>query len=312
MNMSLQQPKRVSWRARIVRWITHQHFKKIDAERANVHHVRRRFHSLARILWTAFGVKKRQEPVHGLPSLWLRPKRARDDKLLLYLHGGAYIMGNIGTHRQFVSHIARISGVRSLLPEYRLAPEHKFPAAVDDAVGLYRGLLTDGFAPQNIAIAGDSAGGGLTMATLLSLRDAGDPLPATAVLLSPWLDLAASGESMTTRAQHDPWFKPDHMPFVADYYCTPEQRRHPLVSPVYADLSNLPPLYIQVGEDEILLSDSTRTAEKVRAAGGTVEIEIWHGMWHVFQAFIHLMPEAKIAVRKIGLYLRKALNVGTD
>ena len=271
--------------------------------------VRRRWHLLSRFLWIALGVKSRHDHINGLPALWLRPKRHPEDKLLLYLHGGAYIMGSIATHRQFVSHVARAAGVCALLPEYRLAPEHKFPAAVHDAVGVYRELLADGYVARNIVIAGDSAGGGLTMATLLSLRDAGDALPAAACLLSPWLDLAATGESMSTHARRDPWFKPQDMPLVADYYCAKEQRTDPLVSPVYADLSGLPPLYIQVGADEILLSDSIRAAEQVRAAGGEVEIEIWPGMWHVFQAFVHLMPEARTATRKIGAYVRLALRV---
>jgi len=150
------------------------------------------------------------------------------------------------------------------------------------------------------------------MATLLSLRDAGDPLPAAAGLLSPCLDLAATGESMTTRAKKDPWFQPEDMPIVAAYYCRADELRNPRVSPVYADLSGLPPLYIQVGEDEILLSDSTRAAEKVRAAGGKVEIEIWPGMWHVFQAFLVQVPESKKAVKKIGRYVRQALQLGNS
>lgn len=310
--MSAQPPSKISLRAKIVRWVTSAYFKTVDAKKANVHSIRRRWHVLARILWTAFGVRTKRAEVHGLVAEWFTPKRAPERKLVLYLHGGAYIMGSIATHRQFVSHIARATGVRTLLPEYRLAPEHPFPAAVEDAVGLYRALLADGYAPEDIVIAGDSAGGGLTMATLLSLRDAGDPLPAAACLLSPWLDLAASGETMSTHAHRDPWFKPDDMPLVAGYYCTEEQLRNPLVSPVYADLSGLPPLYIQVGGEEILLSDSTRAADKVKAAGGTVELEIWPGMWHVFQVFVHLMPEARIATKKIGAYTSRALRVASS
>lgn len=299
----------ISLRARIVRWLTGLYFKRIDAKKANVHAMRRRWHALSRILWTAIGVRKQSGEVHGLEALWLRPKRAPERKLLLYLHGGAYIMGNIATHRQLVSHIARAANVHTLLPEYRLAPEHPFPAAVDDAVGLYQGLLADGYAAKDIAIAGDSAGGGLTMATLLSLRDAGEPLPAAACLLSPWLDLAATGASMGTHAQRDPWFKPQDIPLVASYYCNENQIRDPLVSPVYGDFARLPPLYIQVGEEEILLSDSTRAAEKADAAGVDCMLEVWPGMWHVFQMFVHLMPESPAAIRKIGVFIGKALGV---
>lgn len=250
--------------------------------------------------------------MRGLNAEWLTPKDAADGKLLLYLHGGAYIMGSCSTHRELASHIAGAAGVRALLPEYGLAPEHPFPEAIDDAVGIYRALIADGHAAQDIVIVGDSAGGGLTMATLLSLRDARDPLPAAACLLSPWLDLSATGESMTTRANHDPWFKPKDMPSVTRYYCEKSQIRHPLASPVFADLSDLPPLYVQVGEDEILLSDSIRCAEQVEAAGGDIELEIWPGMWHVFQVFVHRMPESREAIHKIGEFVRRKLEIGAS
>jgi len=305
--MPAQPPTRISFRARIVRAITGAYLRRIDAATADVHVARRRWHAVARIMWTAWRVRLEYGEIQGLRVAWLTPKRSAPGKLLLYLHGGAYIMGDCTTHRQLASHIARYAGVRALLPEYRLAPEYKFPAAVDDAVGLYRALLADGYLAEDIVIAGDSAGGGLTMATLLSLRDAGDPLPAAACLLSPWLDLAATGETMISNANRDPWFKAEDLPIVAKYYCKDEQMQHPLVSPVYADLSGLPPLYIQVGGDEILLSDSTRAADKVGAGGGEVDIEIWPGMWHVFQLFVHLMPESRRANRRLGAFVRRML-----
>jgi len=299
----------ISLRAKIIRSLTSAYFARVDANKADVHAMRERWHSLANVLWTAHGVNVEKCDYQGLKAEWLTPADATDDKLLLYLHGGAYIMGGCTTHRRLVSYIAQAAGVRTLLPEYRLAPEHPFPTAIDDAVRLYRALLADGHSAENIVIAGDSAGGGLTMATLLSLRDANEPLPAAACLLSPWLDLSASGESMTTRVHRDPWFKPKDMPIVTSYYVAQSQVRHPLASPVFADLSGLPPLYIQVGEDEILLSDSTRCAEKVEAAGGSVELEIWPGMWHVFQMFVHEMPESRAAIRKIGDFVRRMLKV---
>ena len=297
----------ISRRAKIVRSVSGAVLSAIDAQKVNVHSLRRRWNKLSRILWTASGVQVDQCEVNGLKAEWLVPKQAPERKLLLYLHGGAYIMGACVTHRQFVSHLARATGVRTLLPEYRLAPEHPYPAAVDDAVGLYRALLADGYAAEDIVVAGDSAGGGLTMATLLSLRDAGDPLPAAACLLSPWLDLEGTGETMDTNARRDPWFKPEDMRSVASYYCEEHKLRNPLVSPVYGDLSGLPPICIQVGGDEILLSDSTRVAEKIKKAGGEVAIEIWPGMWHVFQMFVCLMPESRAATAKLGAYIRKAL-----
>ncbi len=230
--------------------------------------------------------------------------------MLLYLHGGAYLVGSCRTHRQMVSHIARAAGINVLVPEYRLAPEDPFPAAIDDAVGVYRSLLEDGFNGADIFIGGDSAGGGLTVATLLSLRHAGLPMPAAAVLLSPYLDVTASGESATTRAEQDPWFDAKDMHIVADHYCGEGvDLQNPLISPVFANVAGLPPTFIQVGDDEILLSDSTRLAEKMTAAGLDVEIEIWPGMWHVFQLFIGKMPESRRAIRRIGAYLKARIQV---
>lgn len=298
-----------SRRARIIRSLTGRYLKSIDARHADVNEMRRRWHRLAGILKFARGVKRTEASINGLAAEWLAPRNAREGKLLLYLHGGAYIMGGCRTHRQLVGHIAKYAGVTALLPEYRLAPEHPFPAAIEDATGIYRFLLEQGYAAEDIVIAGDSAGGGLTMATLLSLRHSGDPLPAAACLLSPWLDLAGSGDSMTTHAQKDPWFRPEDLPVVTGHYCDASQLKNPLVSPVYANVAGLPPLYIQVGADEILLSDSTRIADKVMAAGGHADLEIWPEMWHVFQMFLHFMPESRQAVQKLGAYVRQALNV---
>ena len=298
-----------SLRARIVKAATSAYFSTIDARKADVRGMRRYWHAFANVLWSATRVTITKGSVADRHCEWLTPQEAAPDKLLLYWHGGAYCMGNCATHRQMASYIAKQSGVRLLLPEYRLAPEHPFPAAVEDSVRVYRALLDEGCSPGDIVVAGDSAGGGLTMAMLLSLRNAGEPLPASACLLSPWLDLAATGESMSSKADRDPWFQPEDMPVVAAYYCDEDERRHPLVSPVYADLGGLPPLYIQVGSDEILLSDSTRAADKVIAAGGDVELEIWPDMWHVFQAFVHQMPESRQAIAKIGAYVRHSLRL---
>ena len=300
----------ISRRARIFRAATGKYFSSIDPRRADVQKLRRRLHKWAGIMGTARGVEVRPDRVHGLAAEWLRPANAADERLLLYLHGGGYVMGCCATHRQLVSYIAAAAGVRALLPEYRLAPEHPFPAAIEDAVSLYRGLLRDGHAPQDIVIAGDSAGGGLSMATLLELRDAGDPLPAAACLLSPWLDLTGSGESMISNAASDPWFEPDYLPAVAERYCRADECSNPLVSPVFADLTGLPPLYIQVCADEILFSDSTRIAERARAAGVTVDMETFTGLWHVFQAFVRQVPESREAVARLAAYICRAYARG--
>ena len=219
------------------------------------------------------------------------------------------MLGNPRTHRQFVSHLARSAGIRAIVPDYRLAPEHKFPAAIDDALAVYRALLDTGVLPADIVLAGDSAGGGLCVALLLALRDGNVALPAGAVLMSPFLDATGSGESVKDRAAIDPWFSPEGIEIVASHYCEPEEKTHPWVSPVFADVSGLPPLYIQVGEREILLSDAERLAEKQRVAGGEVTLEIWPGMWHVFQFCTLKMPESRRAIRSIGDWIRQRLGV---
>lgn len=298
----------ISRRARFIRWITGRYIQSIDMHSADVLKLRRRLDRLGSLLMKAFRVKLERTTINGLYAEWLRPKKARRGKVLLYLHGGAYVMGSCRSHRQMVSHIARAAGIDALVPEYRLSPEHKFPDAIDDAVGVYRELLASGIKPEDIVISGDSAGGGLTVATLLSLRDAGDPMPAAAVLLSPFLDATASGESASTRADKDPWFHASDMKVVVEHYCGESQERNPLVSPVFANAAGLPPVYIHVGDHEILLSDSTRFADNLRAAGGEVEIEVWPEMWHVFQLFIGKMPEARRAINKIGEYVRARLT----
>ena len=294
-----------SLRARMVRWITAKFVKRIDAETADVNELRASLQKIVRFTRKARRVSVEETEVNGLHAEWLRPDGAPGNKVLLYLHGGAYLVGNCSTHRQMVSYIARSAGINALLPEYRLAPEHPFPAAIDDAVGVYRTLLADGFSSDDIFIAGDSAGGGLSVATMLSLRHAGVPLPAAAVLLSPFLDLTASGETARTRAAQDPWFDAKDVPVVARHYCPDESDlTNPLISPVFANVAGLPPTCIQVGDDEILLSDSMRFSDKMKEAGSEVELEIWPDMWHVFQIFIGKMPEARRAIEKIGVYLR--------
>lgn len=291
-------------RAKIMRSISSAYLQHMNVAKVDVRKIRRLWNFLGGMMITAFGVKIARDKINGLYAEWLTPKDSMDGKLLLYLHGGAYVVGGCDMYRQMVSHMARAGRIQALLPEYRLSPEHKYPAAIDDAVGIYRTLLQQGIKPESIIFAGDSAGGGLAVATLLALRDAGDPLPAAAVLLSPFLDVSGSGESMQTRAMQDPWFHAEDISTIADYYCAAEQRREPLVSPVFADVGGLPPLYIQVGDDEILLSDSERIAQKIKVAGGEVELEVWPEMWHVFQMFIGKMPESGRAIRKIGDYVR--------
>ena len=198
--------------------------------------------------------------------------------------------------------------IRSLVINYRLAPEHPHPAALEDAITAYRWLLTQGYDPSQIVIAGDSAGGGLALAALLALLDAGEPLPAGAVCISPWTDLALTGASMRSKAKVDHILDPNSLEMYARYYAGIDEVTSPLLSPLYADLKGLPPLLIQVGGDEILLDDATRLAEQAREAGVDVTLEIWDEMFHVFQ-LVSFLPETQKAVKHITDFAAKNLNL---
>ncbi len=232
-----------------------------------------------------------------------------DDRVILYLHGGAYHAGSIATCRRLVSVMSAEARARVLNVSYRLAPEYPFPSALDDVVSAYRWLLASGTPASRIAIAGDSAGGGLALATLLALRDGDDQKPAAAVAISPVTDLDATGESMRTRAEVDLMVRPEGMKEAADWYLAGQDARHPYASPLYGDLAALPPMLIQVGDAEVLLDDSTRFAAKVRDAGGNVTLEVWPEMPHVWHAFAGLLPEADQAIARIGVWLQEQIPV---
>jgi acetyl esterase/lipase len=204
-----------------------------------------------------------------------------------------------------VARLSKASRARALVVDYRLAPEHPFPAAVDDATAAYRWLLSQNVQPSHIVVAGDSAGGGLTLATLLALRDAKTPLPAAAVCLSPWVDMEGTGASMTTRAKADPVVQKQGLLGMAQLYLGGKDPKSPLAAPLHGDLRGLPPLYIQVGDAETLLDDATRIAEKAKAAGVKVDLEIWPEMPHVWQLFAPLLPEGQQAIDKIGAFVQK-------
>ena len=240
----------------------------------------------------------------GVPGEWVVAPEADADRVVLYLHGGGYCMGSPSSHRRLVAALSAQAQARVLSLDYRLAPEHPYPAAVEDAVAAYRWLLAQGVPAGRIAISGDSAGGGLTLATLLALRDAGDALPAAGVPLSAWTDMEGTGETMKTRAHVDRMIKPDGLKESADWYADGGDMRQPQMSPVHGDYAGIPPLFMQVGGAEVLLDDSARVADRAKAAGVDVTLEVWDDMPHVFQAFIGLLPEADQAIAKIGEYLK--------
>ena len=265
---------------------------------------RARFDAVAQIFPTPADVKTEKADADGVPGEWITAPGATAAVTLYYLHGGGYTIGSVNSHRELVSRISRASGARAFSLDYRLAPENKFPAAIDDAVTGYRWLLKQGISPDSIVISGDSAGGGLTLATLLTLRDAGDKLPAAAVLLSPWTDLEGTGESMKTRAELDPMIKADLVDVGASKYYGDASPRDPRVSPIYAVLSGLPPMLVHVGDWEVLLDDSTRLAAKAKADSVDVTLKVWPETIHVFQ-FFGVAPEAKQAVDEIGAFMRE-------
>jgi monoterpene epsilon-lactone hydrolase len=233
------------------------------------------------------------------------PPNADEQHVILYFHGGGYVSGSVAIHKLLCTSLAQATDVRILLPEYRLAPENPFPAALEDALSAYGWLLAQGFKPADTIIAGDSAGGGLALATTLALRDASEALPVAVVCLSPWADLTLAGESYQSKAKTDPILTARKLHHWALSYTDEENLSNPLVSPVYADFHDLPPLLIQVGSEEILLDDAIAVAEKAKAAGLDVTLKIWPGMWHVWHATGTWLPESREALEEIGKFVHE-------
>ncbi len=248
-------------------------------------------------------VEYRDTTVGGVPAIVATPTEVPIERHILYLHGGGYVVGSPRTHIALCARLAKRARAAVSVIDYRLAPEHRYPAAIDDCVAAYHGVIeqTD---PSLVTIAGDSAGGGATLATLCALRDAGAPLPAAGYVLSPWTDLTGRGETTRTKAEVDPMIDPSALVAVAELYAGDRPLDHPGISPLFADLRGLPPLLVQVGSDEVLLSDSIRLTERARAAGVPVDLDVRPAMWHVYQAFAGMMPEATAAVIEAAGFIR--------
>jgi monoterpene epsilon-lactone hydrolase len=245
--------------------------------------------------------------VAGVPAEWFRRSEATG-RTILYLHGGGYGLGSIDTHRDLIARLCRASRANALAIDYRLAPEHKFPAQIEDSVGAYRFLLKEGVDPKRLVIGGDSAGGGLAIATLVKLRDDGLPLPAAGVCLSPWVDLEGLGASMDENARYD-YICRRAINQYRKRFVDDKDVRHPLAAPLYADLTGLPPLLIQVGSAETLLDDSLRIAEKARADGVDVTLRIWEDMIHVWQLFAFMVPQGAAALDEMGVFIRERVPI---
>lgn len=248
----------------------------------------------------------------GVAAEWSTAPEADHGRVLLYLHGGGYCSGSIASHRGLAAAAGRAAGARTLSVGYRLAPEHPFPAALEDALAAYRFLLAGGVAPGRIAVAGDSAGGGLSLALALGLREAGEPLPACLWLISPWVDLAFTGRTLETKSAVDPILSRPYLEWLAEKYLADANPKGPLVSPLYADLAGLPPTLIQVGAAETLLDDAVRLACRAGAADVPVTLEIWPEMVHVWHMWAGMLAAGRRAIAAGGAFAAARLQGGDE
>lgn len=250
------------------------------------------------------GVRRNPVDADGIPAEWVIAPEAVEERVIYYLHGGGYVGGSIRTYRELAWRLSRAAKARCLLIEYRLAPENPFPAALEDALKAYRWLLSQGVGSSRMVIGGESAGGGLTAATLVALRDAGELLPAAAFCISPWADLECRGKSVETKADSDPILRREFLRRHAKEYLGNTDPRTPLASPIHADLSGLPPLLIQVGTAELLFDDATRLAAKAKSDGVEVTLELWEDMIHAWISLAAKLPEGRQAIDRIGEFVR--------
>ncbi len=255
------------------------------------------------------GISFEEATVGGVAGLWARPDGGVTDAVVLYLHGGGYVIGSPDSHRNITAQLAQRLGCSVLSLDYALAPEAPHPAAVNDAVAAYQALLADGIAPSKIAISGDSAGGGLTLAMLMKLRDDGIAMPACAVPLSPWTDLTLSGDSMQSMAGLDPMCNADGLGRMAAWFVGDHDYQDPYISPLFGDATGLPPLLIHVGEIETLRDDAVRFATLAAAAGVDCTVKVFPEMVHVFQVFAGIVPEADAALDEIAEFLRTHMEL---
>jgi len=292
-------PERGAWRRRwlnlSLRWmVKRQMLAELDLDRFRA--TQGAFE--ARFAFLDADVRRTPVDAGGVAAEWIEAPETRPERVILYLHGGAFVLRFPDTHAGMVGTWCRRLGARALMVDYRLAPEHPFPAGADDCLAAYRWLLAQGHDPRHIVIAGDSAGGNLTLATLHRIKAAGEPMPACAVLLSPFVDFTLSGGSLVANERRDPMFTLRAMASMRGLYAPPERFLDPSVSPLFGDFAGLPPLLIQVGSTEMLLDDALRTGAKAHAAGVPVEVEIWDKLPHVF-AVVHSLPQAAAATDSI-------------
>jgi len=256
------------------------------------------------------GVDYIETEAGGVPAMWLVPKQCAEDRVLLCMHGGGFVGGSLYSHRKLFGHMAKAAGVRALVFDYRLTPEHTHPAQVDDATAAYRWLLEQGIDPNRVAFTGDSSGGGLAITTQLRAREQGLALPAAAMPFSPWFDMELRGESYESNREKDAFFYQEVVQGLVEMFLGQEgDPRDPLANPLYADLSGLPPIYIQIGGDETLLDDGRRFAEEARQAGVEVRVDVFPEQQHTFQMAAGRAPEADDAIRRQAEWVRPRLGL---
>ena len=296
-----------SIQAAIARWILK--LLRFNEVRGTIEQQRLRQDNATRRFKIPRDIKVKPIKINGLSGAWFSGPEPKHG-VVLYLHGGAYALGSIQSHREFLGRFASATQSQILAIDYRLAPEDPFPAALDDAVGAYRWLLSRVADSSQIAIAGDSAGGGLALAAALALRDAGDPLPACVVCLSPWVDLTLSSESIQSKAAIDPILNPVSLDGYAADYAAEQARDHDRISPIFGNLAGLPPLLIHVGSDEILLDEALWLAEKAQDAGVEVQLKTWEGLFHIFQ-IVPFLPESKASLKHIAAFIASHIQPST-
>lgn len=293
----------VSWQTRALNMVLHLTIKKVMSGSGTVEETRRFIEAKGRPTLPP-GVRMTTVAANAFRGEWIHSPESSDERTLLYLPGGGFVLPASAQVPLMVARINREAGTRAMVVHYRLAPEHPFPAGLEDCLAAYRHLLDLGTPAKSIVIAGDSAGGGLTLSTLLALRDDGDPLPAGAVVISPFTDFSFGGESRFANARHDPMLSADGVKHMNALYLDDALHDNPLVSPVYGDFRGLPPILAQVGSTEILLDDTRRVAERAVSQGVDFEVEVWEEVPHVWHVWPFL-PETKAAVSRIAGFIRK-------
>jgi monoterpene epsilon-lactone hydrolase len=281
--------------------------KSVPFTQKSVDQIRAESNAMAAGIPAIPGVKTEKINICGMAAEWVLAENVQSgsNDMILFFHGGSFVSGSLYTHRDLASRISAASGIRLLNFEYRLAPENKYPAANDDCMCIYNWLLENGFASENIIFGGESIGGYFELMTLLTLRNHSKPLPKAVFFMSPHTDfLYYDGESYITRANDDPSSTLEGIKKCADYYFDKAISDPSVLSPLNEDLSNLPPMFIQVGDSEVILSDSTRLAERAKKAGVQVTLEIWENMWHIFRFMAYMLPEGRQAINNIGEFVK--------